>query len=184
MKEYLITDPYYCGNTQESLRTALKKSFALHQPSYVCYRHKEYSKYKERSYDFVQICQENKIENIILHQDYELASELKVEGVHLTSLQLTSISQAKALGLKVIVSCHTQEDIEKAIKLQAHAVTYSPIFKSPNKGETKGIQNLIDICKTYKIKVFALGGIISKKEIEEIKKSKAYGFASIRYFFN
>ena len=31
--------------------------------------------------------------------------------------------------------------------------------------------------------VIALGGIISDKEVEQIKKSKACGFGSIRYFY-
>jgi thiamine-phosphate pyrophosphorylase len=32
------------------------------------------------------------------------------------------------------------------------------------------------------LKIFALGGIIQNEQIKEIEKTKAYGFASIRYF--
>jgi thiamine-phosphate pyrophosphorylase len=45
-----------------------------------------------------------------------------------------------------------------------------------------GIETLNKITK-YHPNVLALGGIVSEKEVEMIKNSKAKGFASIRYFF-
>lgn len=83
----------------------------------------------------------------------------------------------------MIISCHTFEDIEKAINNQADAVTYSPIFETPNKGAPKGIEALKEVVDKYpNINIIALGGIINDKQIEEISKTKAYGIASIRYF--
>jgi thiamine-phosphate pyrophosphorylase len=55
------------------------------------------------------------------------------------------------------------------------------VFNSKNRHGI-GIETLNSICNLHP-KVIALGGIISDKEIEEIKKSKAVGFAAIRYFF-
>ena len=93
------------------------------------------------------------------------------------------ISKAKELGLYVIISCHTFEDIQKALENQADAVTYSPIFETPNKGLPKGITSLNEAVEKYEnINIIALGGIINNEQIEQISKTKAYGFASIRYF--
>ena len=93
------------------------------------------------------------------------------------------ILKAKELGLYVIISCHTFEDIQKAINNQANAVTYSPIFETPNKGTPKGIEALKEVVDKFpNINIIALGGIINAEQIEQISKTKAYGIASIRYF--
>ena len=104
------------------------------------------------------------------------------DGIHLTSLQFDKIEKAKEAGLKTIISCHTFEEIEKAVQLKADMVTYSPIFFTPNKGEPKGIEKLCEAVEKYDIDIIALGGIIGENDIEEVKDSGAKGFASIRYF--
>lgn len=64
-----------------------------------------------------------------------------------------------------------------------NAITYSPIYKSPNKGEPKGIDNLKQVVNIYEdVNIIALGGIINDEQVSQIKKAKAFGFASIRYF--
>ena len=83
----------------------------------------------------------------------------------------------------VIISCHNENDLENAIKSKADAVTYSPIFETPNKGLPKGIEVLNNITTKYEnTNIIALGGIINDEQIEQISKTKAYGIASIRYF--
>ncbi len=62
------------------------------------------------------------------------------------------------------------------------AVTFSPIFQTPNKGEPKGVEVLKELVQAKKAKIFALGGIITKKQIQECQDAGVYGFASIRYF--
>ena len=61
-------------------------------------------------------------------------------------------------------------------------MTYSPIFYTPHKGEPKGVDDLRAVVESVGIKVFALGGITDKNEVQKVGKSGAYGFASIRYF--
>ena len=93
------------------------------------------------------------------------------------------ISKAKELALYVVISCHTFEDIEKAINNKADVITYSPIFETPNKGIPKGIKALKEVVDKYpNINIIALGGIINDEQIEQISKTKAYGIASIRVF--
>ena len=97
--------------------------------------------------------------------------------------QFDKIQIVKELGLYVIISCHTFGDIEKALENKADAVTFSPIFETPSKGEPKGIIALEEAVNTFKnINIFALGGIINENQIKQISETKAYGFASIRYF--
>jgi len=64
--------------------------------------------------------------------------------------------------------------------LISNYITFSPIFNSKGR-EGVGIEKLNEICSIHP-KVIALGGIISEKEVKEIKNSKAIGFGSIRYF--
>ncbi|MCK5294641.1 MAG: thiamine phosphate synthase, partial [Arcobacteraceae bacterium] len=113
-----------------------------------------------------------------------LAYSLKATGVHLTSTQFENIKDAKELDLKVVISCHTLDEVEKAIKYKADFITYSPIFNTPNKGEPKGVDILKDVVEKYDIDIIALGGIVTKKHIIQIEDTNCYGFASIRYFID
>ena len=170
MKKYLITaTPSYLQ---------LRK----HMPDFALYRDKENKNYARDAQNFVQMCKPLKTLKVFLHQDYRLAKELDADGVHLTSQQFGDIIQAKALGLDVIISTHTHDEVERAKSMGADYVTYSPIFATPNKGEPKGISALEEIVNMTDIKIFALGGIVSQQEVDAVAKTGVYGFASIRYF--
>ncbi|MDQ7043175.1 MAG: thiamine phosphate synthase [Sulfurimonas sp.] len=153
-----------------------------HRPAFALYRDKESKEYAFHAQNFVQMCKLVPDLKAFLHQDYRLARELNAVGVHLTSLQFDDITTAKELGLEVIISCHTKEEVLNAEELGADYVTYSPIFSTPNKGEPKGVRDLQNIVNSTSLKVFALGGIITEEQVKEVEKSGAYGFASIRYF--
>jgi len=118
----------------------------------------------------------------MLHGDVTLASELQAYGVHLTSQQFDEIGRAKASGLFVVISCHTEAEIVEAQRRGADAVTYSPVFSSPGKGEPKGLEDLNEIVAKISLPIIALGGITTPEQVEAVEKSGAYGFASIRYF--
>ena len=183
MMKYLITDPKYYTNDEKRFEEILINVLNKQQIDIACFRDKESSNFQDLAKIFIKICKEKDIKNILLNGDYLLPHELNASGVHLTSTQFNDISKAKELGLYVIISCHTFEDIEKAIDCQADAITYSPIFKTPNKGTPKGIEALKEVVDKYlDINIIALGGIINYKQIEQISKTKAYGIASIRYF--
>lgn len=151
-------------------------------PDFALYRDKENENYKVEAENFVQMSHPFKGLKSFLHQDYNLADTLGATGVHLTSTQFDDIPKAKKLGLEVIVSTHTYDEVIKAEKLGADYVTYSPIFVTPNKGEPKGVADLKKVVVASQIKIFALGGIIDEKQIKEIEETRAFGFASIRYF--
>ena len=170
MKKYLISaSPSYFQ---------LRK----YMPDFALYRDKESADYAFHAENFIQMCKSIPSLKAFLHQDYRLAHSLNATGVHLTSQQFDAIQKAKELDLEVIISTHTVEEVLEAEKLGADYVTYSPIFATPNKGEPKGVQDLKTLCQKSNIKIFALGGIISQKEVDALDGSGAYGFASIRYF--
>ena len=183
MIKYLITDPKYYTNDKKKFKKILINVLNKQQIDIACFRDKESSNFQEIAKIFIKICKEKDIKKILLNGDYLLAHKLNASGVHLTSTQFDDISKAKELGLYVIISCHTFEDIEKAIINQADAITYSPIFETPNKGTPKGIEILKEVVDKFpNINIIALGGIINAEQIEQISKTKAYGIASIRYF--
>ncbi|NOQ31351.1 MAG: thiamine phosphate synthase [Helicobacteraceae bacterium] len=182
MISYLITDPLFYGSTPESLKNKLTEILHKYRVDYVCFRDKSTTIYEKIAEAFIATSKEAKIENIFLHSNVELASKLKADGIHLTSTQFDQIAKAKKLKLKVIISTHSKEEIEKAINLGADAVTYSPIFASKNKGEPKGIEDLQTTVNSSEIDIFALGSIITATQIKQVESSGAYGFASIRYF--
>ena len=177
MISYAITDPsfYNSINAYEWLQKI--------EPivDFVLYRDKNSKNYAKSAKEFIEISKNLNFKKII-HQDWKLAKELDADGVHLNSLQFSEIKDAKKAKLLTIISTHTIEEIKKAKELSADIVTFSPIFNTPNKGKAKGILELKKAIECCDIKVIALGGIIAQKEIELVRQSKAYGFASIRYF--
>ena len=183
MNKYLITSRDFYTDTPAVFRNILHKQFVKYLPEYALYRDKSNPNYAIQAEHFVEVC--NQFENIksFIHRDADLAKELNAVGVHLTSTQFDKIEYAKSLGLEVIVSTHTHEEVLNAEKLGADSVTYSPVFVSPGKGEPKGIDDLKELLNKCSVKVFALGGIVEEEQVKQIKETRAYGFASIRYFY-
>ncbi len=168
--KYMITDPSFCINDTF-------KAIQKHKPNFICYRNKKY-------FDEIEIIKfadfAKQYSKIFINYE-SLKNNLKLleffDGIHLPSSKLNEIKRFKYKT--IIASTHNINEVKKAQK--ADFITFSPIFYSKGR-EGLGITVLNNICNFHP-KVIALGGIISKKEIEEIKKSKATGFASIRYFY-
>ncbi len=175
MIAYAIVDPQLFWQHNDTYLQNLQSA------DWVLYRDKSAIDYSSRAQEFATLFQK-RVPKILLHQDFQLAVKLGVWGVHLTSEQFYDIKSARQAGLYTVISTHSFDEIALAEQLGANAVTFSPIFHTPHKGEPKGIMLLKEVVERFKINVIALGGIISKKEIEEVAKTKAFGFASIRYF--
>ncbi|ADG92178.1 thiamine monophosphate synthase [Arcobacter nitrofigilis DSM 7299] len=178
---YLITDPQYYTNDKNTFKEKLEDILTNKRVDMACFRDKESANYEELANIFINTCKKFNIKQIILNRNLELAINLNC-GIHLTSQQFDKIKIAKEKNIYTIISCHNEKDIEKAIKEKADAITYSPIFYTPNKGQEKGIKALEDMQKKYQIKIIALGGIIADLQIKQIQDCQVFGFASIRYF--
>ncbi|SFV52951.1 Hypothetical alternative hydroxymethylpyrimidine phosphate kinase ThiD [hydrothermal vent metagenome] len=170
MKKYLITpSPSYMQ---------LRK----YMPDFALYRNKEEKNYDLYAAEFIEMCKNFKDMKCFLHQNYNLAAKLGATGVHLTSQQFDAIPEAKELGLEVVISTHTHDEVHIAEAMGADYITYSPIFATPDKGDPKGVDDLREIIGMTDIKVFALGGILTQEQVDAVAEVGAYGFASIRYF--
>lgn len=145
------------------------------------YRDKKSDQYEHYAKLFLQLSKSH--EKRLLHGDIFLAKQLGADGIHLRSDQLMQITKAKSYGLFTVVSTHSIDEAMLAQKLGADAVTISPIFESPHKGEPKGIKALQEFIDALNTHVIALGGIVGEEQLKQLESVKnLYGFASIRYF--
>ena len=183
MKKYLITSREFYTDTPAVFRAILHEQLQTHMPEYALYRDKSNPDYDIQAEYFTQVCSQFDNVKSFIHQKVELAKKFGATGVHLTSKQFEKIPHAKELGLEVIISTHTHEEVLKAQDLGADMVTYSPIFTSPGKGQAKGVDDLKALLNQCDIKVFALGGVVDAEHIEMLESIQPYGFASIRYFY-
>jgi len=168
LKSYLITDPKFYQDFKSTLSKAIEK----HKPDFICFRDKTSTKNAKLS---IEIAKYYKIP-IVVNQYVELLN-LGFDGVHLTSNQLHLIDNFK--NYLTFVSTHSFDEVQKA--KNSDFITFSPIFNSKGR-KGLGVEVLNQVCKMTDSKVFALGGIVTKNEVDKIKTSNAYGFASIRYF--
>lgn len=183
MKKYLITDPVHYGRDKGILSQKLISIYRKNKPDFTCFRDKDNNiNFKEVAKAFVGISRGFDIEKVLINTDIEVAADLGADGVHLNSSQFSKIKYAKDIGLFTIISAHSLDEALFAEKEGADAVTFSPVFDTPNKGEPQGLEKLKEIVDTINIQCFALGGIILEEQIKLCKKTGAYGFASIRYF--
>lgn len=182
MQSYLITDPKFYSTELSKFSENLEKTLSKHQPDFALYRDKNTPNYAEPAALFLQICSQFENTKAMLHGDVTLASELNAYGVHLTSLQFDEIERATALGLFTVISCHCEKEILEAEKKGVDAVTYSPIFSTPNKGEPKGLAELQRMVDKISLPIIALGGITTPEQVKAVESAGCYGFASIRYF--
>ena len=168
MLSYLITDP----NFYQDFKTTLENSIQKYNPDYICFRDKNSIKNAKLA---IEIAKFYNIP-IIVNQYVELL-KLGFDGIHFTSNQLHLINDYKECI--TFASTHNVDEVKTSFL--ADYITFSPIFNSKDRNGL-GIDKLNEIVEISKPKVFALGGIISDNEVNKIKQSKAFGFASIRYF--
>jgi thiamine-phosphate pyrophosphorylase len=177
IKSHLITDPALFGSQAQEFVQKLQQSIDVYHPDFICLRDKQTEDYEELAQHFLRLSGDF---HALLHSDVDLAIKYKAYGVHLRSDQFNEIQKAKEAGLFVVASTHSHGEALAA--KEADAITYSPIFFSPGKGNPKGLEELKEIAGKIGTKIFALGGIINAKQVHEVEECGVYGFASIRYF--
>ncbi|MBE0495218.1 MAG: thiamine phosphate synthase [Campylobacterales bacterium] len=180
---YLITDPHFYSQDPAVLCETLAVVFAHHTPTYACLRDKSASNYSALAKIFIPFVQSRGVK-AVLHSNVDLALALGADGVHLPFPLAHRIAQAKEKGLYVMASTHTHEEALTVQKEGADAITFSPIFPTPDKGPAVGLEKLKEIIGILSLDVFALGGIVTDAQIRLCKQAGASGFASIRYFCN
>ncbi len=178
MLSYAITDPKLYSNLKDSFF----KFERIQTADFILFRDKICSDYVKKAEIFMSL-KPNFKAKFIIHNDLNLALNLKADGIHFSSNLIANLKNTPQSLIK-FASTHNEKEIEDAIKLGADFITFSPIFSTPNKGEPVGIETLKKIVLNSSVKVFGLGGITTKKHIKMVELAKAAGFASIRYFAN
>ena len=120
---------------------------------------------------------------ILVNDRADIAFAAKADGVHLTSNSLSprTIRQHFPANFLIGVSTHTIEEAFLASEQKANFVVFSPIFNTPDKGAAKGLNLLEEVCeKLRSFPVIALGGI-NETNFKSILRTKAAGFAAIRF---
>lgn len=182
MHYYAITDPQFYTASKDDFEKKVRDTLVNKRVDYFCFRDKISDNYEALAATFLKTLSEFPNTKALLHSNVALAHELGAYGVHLASTAFDEIGNAKRLGLYVVVSTHTLEEAIRAQTLGADAITFSPIFSTPNKGKPKGLEALNEIVDKITINIIALGGITTQEQIDAVAKSGAFGFASIRYF--
>lgn len=181
MTSYLITDSKYYGTTCREFEQNFALHVTKHKPTFALLRDKNSTIYNNLAEIFVPLCKSLHVESFI-HSDINLAIKLGAYGVHLPFSHALHVAKARENKLFSIVSTHSLSEALKAQKLGANAITYSPIFDTPNKGKPVGLEKLKEIIDKITINCFSLGGIITPLHVEKCLHVNPYGFASIRYF--
>jgi thiamine-phosphate pyrophosphorylase len=176
---YAISDPstLHFDDRLESdlLRFASRADWLL-------YRDKHNPNYQENARDLARRLDHFPALKFLLHDEWRLAKELGAMGVHFSGQGIRELPRAKEAGLFVVASVHSIEEAERRAREGVDAVTLSPIFATPGKGPSLGVETLREAVGRLDIPVIALGGIVSPERVAELENSGAFGFASIRYF--
>jgi len=118
-----------------------------------------FDKFKIFSNEVIKICKPKGVK-VIINSDVNLAYEINADGVHLTSKDLISIKKIPK-NLIVSASCHTQEEIDIAEKLNINFLVLSAIKKTLSHPDIKpiGWDEFENIANRVNTPIYALGGL-------------------------
>ena len=117
---------------------------------------------------------------LLLNADPQLAQELDVDGVSLSSARLMALAE-RPLDLELVAaSCHTQAEVEHACALGLDFVAVSPVqeTRSHPGAAVLGFDGLRALTELATVPVYALGGM-SRSDLDEAFNHGAQGIAAI-----
>jgi 8-oxo-dGTP diphosphatase len=119
---------------------------------------------------------------LLLNADPKLVSEFGAAGVHLTSERLMA-STVRPLDDSYLVaaSCHTQEELQHAVKLGLDFAVVSPVHTTSSHpgAQTLGFPGFHDLTERASIPVYALGGM-QAADLPTVFRHGGQGIAAIR----
>jgi thiamine-phosphate pyrophosphorylase len=122
---------------------------------------------------------------LLVNERLDVALAGGAEGVHLPSdsLPLSAVRARAGEAPVVGISCHGAEEVERAAADGATYVLLGPIFETPSKPGAKplGLSVLQEVCRRFRLPVFALGGV-HLTNAEDCIRAGAAGVAAIRLF--
>ncbi|KZM72672.1 thiamine phosphate synthase [Nocardia terpenica] len=106
-------------------------------------------------------------------------------GVHLAARQLAGLDERPLPpGRLVGASCHSEQELEHALRLGADFVTLSPVAPTASHpdAEPLGWNRFRQLIAGYPLPVYALGGM-TPDQLTEARRYGAHGVAGIRAFW-
>ncbi len=128
------------------------------------------------------LCQQNNA-RLLVNSAVKNASQVKVDGIHLTSQDLLTLKQRPADFSWVAASCHNQKELKQAEKIGVDFVVLAPVLPTQTHPNTEllGWDEFKLLVSEAKIPIFALGGM-KKKDKQTAKSLGAQGIAGISCF--
>ena len=128
---------------------------------------------------------EKKGSRLLVNERLDLAIACGADGVHLPADSLPLSAARSKAGREWIVgiSCHTEEEVEEALREGASYVLWGPVFETPSKpgAAPLGLSDLARLCRRFAIPIFALGGV-NVENAKDCVQAGAAGVAGIRLF--
>ncbi|HMT09255.1 MAG TPA: thiamine phosphate synthase, partial [Pyrinomonadaceae bacterium] len=121
---------------------------------------------------------------LLINDRSDIAASVGAFGIHLASNSLSAKLVKKCFGdkLAIFVSTHTTDEIGRAVDDGADAVVFGPVFPTPGKSETIGIEGLREaVLQNNNVPIIALGGI-DAENCGMVMRAGATGVAGIRSF--
>ena len=102
------------------------------------------------------------------------------DGVHFTASQLMALTE-KPQGMRVAASCHTREELERAMSLELDFAVLGPVKETASHPGAKalGWKLFSEIARGATLPVYAIGGL-ERADMEEAWRAGAHGLAMIR----
>lgn len=123
--------------------------------------------------------------DLLLNGPAEVAQELGMSGVHLTSQGLM-YSDVRPLPGKYLVgaSCHSAVELAKAERIGADFACLSPVrpTKGYPAGEVLGLRRFADLVSVCSVPVYALGGM-RRGDLQAVLDAGGQGVAGISAFW-
>ncbi|WP_455203994.1 Nudix family hydrolase [Kaarinaea lacus] len=139
------------------------------------------SAYRELAQRVLALCERYDVK-LILNSEPELVEQIGAHGVHLSSARLlASRSRPLSSNKWVAVSCHNQEEIEQANKIQADFAVLGPVLATASHPDAPGMgwYQFALMCELANYPVYALGGML-EEHISEVQSYGGHGIAAIR----
>jgi len=180
--KYMITGSYAdITDFSLTLEASLKNGISLVQLRCKKSSKEEYKKLADRA---ISLCKSYNAK-LLLNTSEKLFSSLNVDGLHLTSKMLNSIHERPISDNALLsVSCHTDDEINKAKQLKADIILLSPVKETASHPGVQGIgwEKFQKLSENIESPVYALGGM-TIDDIVDAKRYGAQGVAAITDFW-
>jgi 8-oxo-dGTP diphosphatase len=102
------------------------------------------------------------------------------DGIHFTASQLMSLN-VKPRGMLVAASCHTREELERAMQLDLDFAVLGPVKETTShpRAAAMGWKVFGELAHGASIPVYAIGGL-TRADLEDAWRAGAHGVAMIR----